>query len=223
MCFRKAIYLSRQNREYLLSSAKTEPFWIECLFLIYNMLVMELSFMQTSKKLFAYYKSLGEKAMSQIEEKDLFSKPNEESNSIAIVVQHLYGNMLSRWTDFLTTDGEKESRDRDLEFEDWMKTKAEVMEAWEKAWKCLFDALEPLTEKDQDKTVYIRNEGHTVQEAILRQLAHYSYHVGQIVYVAKALKGEGWQTLSIAKNASKDYNKEKFEGDKQKGFFTDKV
>ncbi|HMG15182.1 MAG TPA: DUF1572 family protein [Saprospiraceae bacterium] len=184
---------------------------------------MELTFMQSSKKLFQYYKSLGDKAMAQLNENDLFTRPNEESNSIAIVVQHLYGNMLSRWTDFLNTDGEKESRNRDQEFEDWMKTKAEVMDAWEKGWKCLFDALDPLTENDQDKIVYIRNEGHTVQEAILRQIAHYSYHVGQIVFLAKALKGEGWQTLSIAKNASKDYNKVKFEGEKKEGFFTDRV
>lgn len=221
--FEKQYICPTESELTLLYSAKTEPFCLIILFLIYKMLVMELTFMQSSKKLFQYYKSLGDKAMAQIEEKDLFMKPNEESNSIAIIVQHLYGNMLSRWTDFLNTDGEKEWRNRDQEFEDWMKTKAEVMDSWEKGWKCLFDALDPLSEKDLDKLVYVRNEGHSVMEAVLRQIAHYSYHIGQIVYLAKTIKGEGWQTLSIAKNASGDYNKAKFEEEKQKGFFTDKV
>ena len=184
---------------------------------------MDLNFMQSSRKLFEYYKSLGDKAMAQIEEKDLFVKPNIESNSIAIIVQHMHGNMLSRWTDFLTSDGEKEWRNRDLEFEDDMNSETQIKEAWENGWKCLFDAINPLTDEDLSKIVYIRNEGHTVQEAILRQIAHYSYHVGQIVFLAKALKGEGWQTLSIARNASRDYNNDKFNAEKQRGFFTDKV
>ena len=184
---------------------------------------MELNFMQSTRKLFGYYKSLGDKAMAQIEEKDLFVKPNLESNSIAIIVQHMHGNMLSRWTDFLTSDGEKDWRNRDLEFEDDMNSEKQIKDAWEKGWKCLFDAIDPLMDEDLSKIVYIRNEGHTVQEALLRQIAHYSYHVGQIVFLAKALKGEGWQTLSIAKNASKDYNNDKFNSEKQRGFFTDKV
>ena len=184
---------------------------------------METNFMESTRKLFSYYKSLGDKAMDQVEEKDLFAKPNAESNSIAIIVQHMYGNMLSRWTDFLTTDGEKEWRTRDAEFEDVLNSKAQVKEAWEKGWKCLFDAINPLTEEDLSKVVFIRNEGHSVQEALLRQIAHYSYHVGQIVFLAKALKGEGWKTLSIARNASKDYNNDKFSSEKQRGFFTDKV
>lgn len=179
--------------------------------------------MISTQKLFAYYKSLADKAIDQISEKDLFISPNPESNSIAIIIHHMAGNMLSRWTDFLNSDGEKEWRNRDEEFEAWNESKENILKAWQEGWKCLFDAINPLTDNDLNKIVYIRNEGHTVQEALLRQIAHYAYHVGQIVFLAKALKGEGWHSLSIPRNASKDYNKEKFDSEKKNSFFTDRV
>ncbi|HRH58422.1 MAG TPA: DUF1572 domain-containing protein [Chitinophagales bacterium] len=175
------------------------------------------------KKLFAYYKKLGDDAMAQVADEKLFFQTNEDSNSIAIIVQHLAGNMLSRWTDFLTTDGEKEWRNRDAEFEVTINTREELISFWNRGWKCLLDALEPLTESDLDKIVYIRNEGHTVLEAINRQLAHYPYHVGQIVFLAKMLNDNEWKSLSIPKNKSKEYNQQKFSQEKNNSFFTDNV
>src|SRR5690606_30034204 len=148
-------------------------------------------------------------------------------NSIAIIVKHLSGNMLSRWTDFLTSDGEKQWRNRDSEFEetheliDVNQAKAALVENWDKGWKCLFDALEGLQPENLCDIVYIRNEGHTAMEAINRQLAHYSYHVGQIVFYAKMLKDDAWSSLSIPRNKSNDYNADKFSKDKSRGQFTD--
>lgn len=147
--------------------------------------------------------------MTQIEDQALFHMPDEKSNSISIIVKHLHGNMLSRWTDFLTSDGEKEWRDRDSEFEEDATTRAEVMEKWEAGWNCLFHALEGLVVEDMHKIVYIRNMGQTVLEAIMRQLAHYAYHVGQIVYLARFFNEGDWQSLSIPKGQSKQYNQEK--------------
>lgn len=181
----------------------------------------DLAYLKSIDRQFRYYKSLGEKAMAQLDEKTLFHQPNEDSNSIATIVKHLWGNMLSRWTDFLTTDGEKEWRERDAEFENDLQSKEAMMQKWEEGWACLFDALASITDSDLSMIIYIRNEGHTVLEAINRQLAHYSYHVGQIVYAAKLLKNGGWESLSIPKNQSAAYNQEKFSQDKDKRHFTD--
>ncbi len=182
---------------------------------------METNYLSSTIKQFEYYKQLGEKAMEQLTEEQLFNIPSAESNSIAIIVQHLSGNMLSRWTDFLTSDGEKEWRNRDAEFEDVIKTKQELNAEWNKGWDMCLNTLKSLEAKDLDKIIYIRNQGHTVMEAINRQLAHYPYHVGQIVFLAKLLVTNSWQTLSIAKNQSKNYNDDKFSKDKTIGHFTD--
>lgn len=173
-------------------------------------------------KQFQYYKHLGEKTFSQLTDEELFWQYNENSNSIAIIVNHLSGNMLSRWTDFLTTDGEKEWRNRDEEFEDRIKTKEQLLDKWEKGWKYLFDALAQIkTDEDLQQIIYIRNEGHTVIEAINRQLAHYPYDVGQIVFIGKLIKDNEWNSLSIPKNKSADYNQTKFSVDKKTQHFTD--
>lgn len=188
---------------------------------------INMQYLESTKKLFLYYKTLGEKAMAQLEPGQLFVAANEDTNSIAIIVKHLSGNMLSRWTDFLTSDGEKEWRDRDGEFEeihelvDAHEAKTALLESWEKGWTCLFDALDGLKPENVSDIVYIRNEGHTVMEAINRQLAHYPYHVGQIIFYAKMLKNGAWDSLSIPKNKSIDYNAEKFSKEKSRGQFTD--
>lgn len=163
------------------------------------------AYLNSAKKQFQYYKSVGEKAMAQLKDEDLFWVYNDESNSIAIIVQHLWGNMLSRWTDFLTTDGEKEWRKRDLEFETVITTKAELMEKWNAGWQCLFDALDSLKPEDWHKTIYIRNEPHSVVDAINRQLAHYPYHIGQIVFIGKMAAGD-WKALTIPKGNSQAFN-----------------
>lgn len=160
--------------------------------------------------IFHYYKDLGDKALAQINEQQLHWQYNTTTNSIAIVIQHLSGNMLSRWTDFLTTDGEKPWRDRDGEFEILNVDKASLLNEWEKGWDCLFGTFDSLTENDLIKTVYIRNEPHTVIEAINRQVGHVAYHVGQIVLIAKMLLNENWETLSIPKGKSKELNMGKF-------------
>ena len=159
-------------------------------------------------KRFQYYKELGDKTFAQLSDEQLFWQYYEESNSIAVIVQHLAGNMLSRWTNFLTEDGEKDWRNRDSEFVNNFKTKEEVLEYWEKGWKCLFDALNQLDEQNLNYPIYIRGEKHTVLDAVLRQLAHYPYHIGQIVYIAKMIKNDDWKTLSIARNKSGDFNTE---------------
>lgn len=178
-------------------------------------------YLESTRKQFEYYKLLGDKTFSQVEDEQLFWKYNEESNSMANIVKHLWGNMLSRWTDFLTSDGEKDWRNRDAEFEDTVKTRAELVEKWNEGWSCLFAALSSLKPEDLDKIIYIRNQGHTVMEAINRQLAHYPYHVGQIVFLGKMLSGSAWNSLSIPKGNSQSYNAEKFSQPKQKGHFTD--
>ncbi|MGB1204380.1 MAG: DUF1572 family protein [Chitinophagales bacterium] len=178
-------------------------------------------YLNSINKQFSYYKMLGEKTFGQLADEKLFWQHNETSNSIAVIVKHLHGNMLSRWTDFLTSDGEKEWRKRDEEFEGDIKTKAELLEKWQAGWKCLFDALDGLTTADLEREIYIRNMGHSVVEAINRQLPHYAYHVGQIVFLGKMLQDENWQSLSIPKGNSKQYNKEKFAKPKRKEHFTD--
>ncbi len=179
------------------------------------------SYLESTKKQFLYYKLLGEKAMEQLEPNQLFASINEDTNSIATIIKHISGNMLSRWTDFLTTDGEKEWRNRDSEFDDSIKTKKEVLEIWDKGWECFLNALNSLKSNQLSDIIYIRNEGHTVVEAINRQLAHYPYHIGQIIFYAKMLKKEDWTSLSIPKNKSKDYNSDKFSKDKSIKNFTD--
>ena len=154
-----------------------------------------------------YYKDICEKAFEQLDEKGFHFRLNEESNSIAIIVQHITGNMLSRFTNFLTEDGEKEWRQRDDEFEIHHYSKQQVIDCWEKGWKCFMDALDSLTEDDLLKTIYIRKEALTVIDAINRQLAHYPHHIGQILFIGKMIKGEKWKSLSIPKNQSQAYNK----------------
>ena len=182
-------------------------------------------YLESINKQFLYYKTLGEKAMEQLEPEQLFVSVNEDTNSIAVIVKHLSGNMLSRWTDFLTTDGEKEWRNRDGEFDDshlhGNDNADELMQLWNKGWDCFFNAINTLTPDQLETIIYIRNEGHTVIEAINRQLAHYPYHIGQIVFYAKMLKKSEWNSLSIAKNKSNSYNADKFAKEKSIKNFTD--
>lgn len=179
------------------------------------------SYIHSILKQFEYYKMLGDKTFEQVENKDIQWQYNSDSNSLSIIVKHIVGNMLSRWTNFLTEDGEKEWRHRDTEFEYSYFTKKDMIAAWEKGWNCLFNAIKPLQEDDLERIVYIRNQGHTVTEAINRQLAHYSYHIGQIVFLGKMIKGNEWKSLSIPKGKSISYNKEKFDKTKGKRHFTD--
>jgi len=153
-----------------------------------------------------YYKGLGDSTFSQLAEEDFHFQPNEASNSIAVIIQHLHGNMLSRWTNFLTEDGEKEWRKRDDEFEIHAYNKAQLLDLWEKGWQCFLGALQDLAEADLSKTIYIRREPLTVVDAINRQLAHYPYHVGQIVYIGRMIKDGQWRNLSIGKGKSEAYN-----------------
>ncbi len=178
------------------------------------------NFLISATKQFEYYKLLGEKTFEQLQDEKLFWQYNAESNSIATIVNHLHGNMLSRWTDFLTTDGEKEWRNRDEEFGNDIQTKEQVITLWNKGWQCLFNALQPLTDDDLQKNIYIRNQGQTVTEAINRQLCHYSYHVGQIVFIGKMVCNENWISLSIPKGNSQQYNAEKFAQEKHQEYFT---
>ena len=178
-------------------------------------------YIRSIKRQFLYYKTLAEKAIEQLESEQLFYSVDEDTNSIATIINHLNGNMLSRWTDFLTTDGEKEWRNRDNEFENPEKDKQALLNKWEEGWNCLFDAIDNLTAENLTEIIYIRNEGHTVLEAINRQLAHYPYHVGQIVFYAKQLKSGEWNSLSIPKNKSAEYNGEKFSEEKGKRNFID--
>ena len=179
------------------------------------------SYLESVKKQFLYYKMLGEKAMEQLEPEQLFVSVNEDTNSIAVIVKHLSGNMLSRWTDFLTTDGEKDTRNRDAEFENDLKTKEHVLASWNAGWDCFLATLDSLQPEQLSEIIYIRNEGHTVIEAINRQLAHYPYHIGQIVFYAKQLKNSEWDCLSIPKNKSNSYNADKFAQEKTIKNFTE--
>ena len=164
------------------------------------------SYIEDSLSLFSYYKKLGEGAMAQVSDEHLATALDPEMNSIALVVKHMAGNMRSRWTDFLTTDGEKADRNRDGEFEAPPNTREEILRMWEAGWACLYRALEPLTDADLTRTVVIRTEPHSVMQAINRQMAHYAYHVGQIVFLAKHLQAEKWKSLSVPRRASADYN-----------------
>jgi uncharacterized damage-inducible protein DinB len=164
------------------------------------------SYLKDAVGVFHYYKRLGESAMAQCPEEKLCAEIDAQSNSIAIVVKHMVGNMRSRWTDFLSTDGEKADRQRDTEFEAPLRSRAEILAMWASGWKLVFDAVTPLTVDDLEKTVTIRGKPHSVMQAINRQIAHYSYHVGQIVFLARHFAGSEWKTLSIPKRKSAEFN-----------------
>ena len=168
------------------------------------------TYLNSAKKEFKRYKMLGEKTFVQLKDEDLFWQYNKESNSIAMIVKHMLGNMLSRWTDFLTSDGEKPWRDRETEFENDIKSREELLNKWNVGWDCLFNTLDSIKEDDWQKDIYIRNEQHSVVEAINRQLAHYPYHIGQIVFIGKMIAGKDWISPSIPKGKSAAFNDEKF-------------
>lgn len=172
---------------------------------------METTYMSGIIKQFIYYKTVGDKTIAQLTIEDMNFQPNHASNSISVIVKHMVGNMVSRWTNFLTEDGEKPWRQRDQEFEATYLTKNELIASWDYGWKCLFDAISPLNENDMKSVVYIRNEDQTVAEAIFRQLGHYSYHIGQMAYIGKLIHGDQWINLSIPKGQSAAFNNDKFE------------
>lgn len=180
-------------------------------------------YLQSAIKQFEYYKHLGEKTIEQLTDEALFWQYNQESNSIATIVRHLSGNMLSRWTDFLTSDGEKEWRNRDTEFDATATSRVDVLTMWNKGWECLFTALQSVQPHDMHTIVYIRNQGHTVTEAINRQLAHYPYHIGQIVFIGKMVQDSSWQSLSVPRGKSSDYNSTMFSEPQRKEHFTDSI
>ena len=164
------------------------------------------SYIEDSLSLFRYYKKLAEGAMEQVSDEQLFATLDEEMNSIAIIAKHMAGNMRSRWTDFLTSDGEKPDRNRDSEFVEPPQTRAGLMKMWNEGWGRLFAALEPLSDADLERKVEIRGEPHSVMQAINRQMAHYSYHAGQIVFLAKHFKATGWKSLTVPRNKSGEFN-----------------
>jgi hypothetical protein len=168
------------------------------------------NYLDSSRFEFGRYKTLGDKTFAQLDESDILWKYQEENNSISQIVKHISGNMLSRWTNFLSEDGEKPWRHRDTEFEEPFTTKTEMIAAWEKGWQCLFDAIASINSDNFNRLVKIRNEEHTIAEAVNRQLAHYANHVGQIVLLGKMIKGDRWVSLSVPKGESEVLNKEKF-------------
>jgi hypothetical protein len=168
--------------------------------------MIEAIFLESARKRFVEYKTLGEKTLAQLRAEDWHWRPNQSSNSIALIVQHLRGNMLSRWTNFLTEDGEKDWRQRDLEFEEGSLGPLDLKSQWDEGWAALLDTLASLQAEDLSRIITIRSQPLTVIDAINRQLAHYSYHVGQIVFLGKWLAGDSWQPLSIARGASAAYN-----------------
>lgn len=182
---------------------------------------MEQDYLASVVKQFKYYKELGDKTIYQLTGEQLHFAPDSVSNSIAVIIKHLSGNMLSRWTDFLNSDGEKPWRNRDQEFETENTDKTAILARWEEGWNVFLTTLESLTGDDLKKLVYIRNQGHTVLEAINRQLAHYPYHIGQIVFLGKSIVGDSWQSLSIPKGNSNQFNAEKFALPKRREHFTD--
>ncbi|THD69283.1 DUF1572 domain-containing protein [Robertkochia marina] len=180
---------------------------------------MPSSYLHSIVERFRFYKQLGEDALEQIPDNQLHWQVNETGNSVYVIVKHISGNMLSRFTDFLTSDGEKPWRERDKEFkvESENSDRASLMIRWEEGWQCLFKNIEPLVEADLERIVYIRKEPHTVVEALNRQLGHYAYHIGQIVLLAKMICGENWRSLSIPKGKSKEFNKGMFSKNDLKG------
>lgn len=184
---------------------------------------MEENYLQSAFKQFEYYQLLGENTFKQLTDEELFWKYSDANNSIAIIVNHLCGNMKSRWTNFLTSDGEKEWRNRDEEFEDNIQTKEELLRKWEEGWSCLFTALNTINKDNFDTPISIRNQSHSILEAINRQLCHYAYHVGQIVFIGSLIKQHNWESLSIPKGGSKKFNANKFAQGKHGGHFTDDI
>ena len=182
----------------------------------------ESNFLEDVRKQSRYYRKLAEQAMDQIEAEQLFVAANQDSNSIAVIAGHLAGNMLSRWTEFQTTDGEKPWRDRDAEFETQFSNREDLRTRWNEGWDCYLGALDSIQPGDLEKICYIRNQGHTVLEAVNRQFAHYAYHVGQIVFAAKQLKAGPWKSLTIPKNQSGVFNAAKFSAEKRRKNFLDK-
>jgi len=172
--------------------------------------IFTTSFIKDALWSFRYYKKLAERAMEQASDEHLFTQLDPEMNSIALVVKHMAGNMRSRWTDFLVSDGEKPDRNRDSEFIDPPTSRAELMELWDAGWGCVFAAVEPLTDADLNRVVTIRGEAHSVMQAVLRQVAHYAHHVGQIVMLAKHLEHGRWQSLSVPRGQSEEFNKQVF-------------
>src|ERR1700690_3800127 len=160
-----------------------------------------------SISLFRYYQKLGEGALAQVSDEQLFSVLDPEMNSLAVIVNHMAGNMISRWTDFLASDGEKPGRNRDREFDSPPQNRAAAMQLWKEGWQCVFAALEPLSEGDLDRSVTIRGEPHSVTQAINRQIAHYAYHVGQLVFWAKHLRHTQWRSLSVPRGKSAEFNR----------------
>lgn len=171
---------------------------------------LAFAYILSVKARLSYYKGLGEKSISQLSDSEINYAPSVESNSMSVIVKHISGNMLSRFTDFLTSDGEKEWRNRDAEFEGEIESIEELLKVWNKGWAVVFKTLEELQPKDLLTTVYIRMEAHTVIDALNRQLAHYPYHIGQMIYLAKAIKGSAWESLSIPKGKSNDFNSSMF-------------
>ena len=171
---------------------------------------MQDSYLTSVRERFQFYKHLGEAALEQIPDQKLHWSYNDSSNSAWVIVKHMSGNMISRWTDFLTSDGEKPWRERDREFENDPQNRGAIMAYWEKGWQCLFTNLDTLTDRDLERTVYIRNQAHTVTEAINRQLGHQAYHTGQLVFLGKMICGDQWRSLSIPRGASEHYNREMF-------------
>jgi len=179
------------------------------------------SYLNSILKELQYYKRLGEKTLAQLPSEKWFWQPHPESNSIAIIINHLHGNMCSRWTQIFTNDGEKAGRNREEEFENTLSTKKEVLSKWNEGWNTLFHTLNGLNATQLEKILYIRNEGHTLTSALNRQLAHYAYHIGQIVYIGKMLQNQNWKSLSIAKGGSQEFNQRKFAQPKRNAHFTD--
>lgn len=182
---------------------------------------MEQNYLENVRLQFEYYKSVGDKTFAQLSDSEFFWQYNNHSNSIAIIVNHLYGNMSSRWTDFLSSDGEKQWRQRDQEFQKIIKSKSELLNKWNEGWSILFAALDTVNVGNFHTKVYIRNQEHSLIDAFNRQLAHYSYHIGQITYIAKMVKGAEWTSLSIPKGESKTFNKSKISKGKHGGHFSD--
>lgn len=181
---------------------------------------METGYLNGAIKQFEYYKMLGEKTFNQLPDEKLFWQPSHESNSIATIVKHLWGNMMSRWTDFLDSDGEKKWRNREGEFDNDILTRQEMLDKWNEGWGVFLDTLKSLREEDLSKIIYIRNQGHSVTDAINRQLAHYPYHIGQMVYIGK-MTAPHWTSLSIPRGHSAVFNADKFLKPKQLKHFTD--
>jgi len=182
---------------------------------------MHDDYIHSTTKQFEYYKKLGERTFAQLTEDQLLSRYNEECNSIAIIVNHLWGNMLSRWTNFLTEDGEKEWRDRDQEFENVINNRADLVNKWEEGWNCVFSALNQINTKNFHTPIFIRNQKHTIFEACNRQMMHYAYHIGQIVMIGKMIKGKDWKSLSVPRGKSQRFNSMKSSRGKHGGHFTD--